>query len=200
MIIKYINKKNLWKKRDHLKIVTFNYDRLLEFVLLNDCSTLREDVIDWCKNNIIHVYGFAGLIKEPNHYFDEPDSISFGNNTYDLTSLKPFIEKLQTQYDDRIDLGTYNTASDIIANTNNVSIFGFGYDFVNCRYLGLNNHMGGKYIYANINPFDDPGFHYRRELTNRIRTMQPNTVFSYNTCTKFVQDRLRIDWEWNAKF
>jgi hypothetical protein len=199
MLINYVKSNQLWKSNDHLKIVTFNYDRVIEFVMLNDGGTFRDEIIEWCKNNITHVYGYIGFIKEPNNYHDLPESLSFGNPTYDLNMLEPFIKNIKMQYDDRLDSNGSTLAADIVANANNISIFGFGYDFVNCRHLGLNQQLNGKMIYANINPFDDPNFLYRRSLTNKIRAMQPNTIFSYNSCTKFIQDQLQFEWNWKAK-
>lgn len=199
MLIEYIKSNKLWSSNNHIKIVTFNYDRVIEFVMLNDGGTDRDEIIEWCKNNIIHVYGYIGYINDPNFYHDLSGSLSFGNPTFDINTLEPFMNNIKMQYDDRLDIKESNEAADIVANAQNISIFGFGYDFNNCRHIGLNQNLIGKRIYTNINPFDDPNFQYRRAITHQIRTMQPNAIFSYNSCTKFIQDRLNFEWEYKPK-
>lgn len=200
MLIEYIKERNLWDKSDHIKIITFNYDRVIEYILLQDGGTYRNEILSWCDNNIVHAYGYLAPIKEPNLYAMTQDSIPFGDSSYRFDFLKPFIQNLKLQYDDRADMTVSNLAADIIANAaTKIAVFGFGFDFINCRHLGLNQNLNGKRLHANLNPFDDPKFIYRRLLTSQIRSMQPNAVFTYNSCTKFVQDQLDFKWKWSPK-
>jgi hypothetical protein len=164
-------------------IITFNYDRLIEYLLGSEY-----------KNRILHVYGTIDI--ENWEFGKVPNGIGLnrGNNEIDFRHLGDFLIA-----NDRV---RYEKTSGIIGIEHIAQrlqmynfIMGFGFDFYNVRNLGLFNNSNRK-IYANLYPTDgkETAFCKRRQLTYEVRKMIPDAYFTYFDCSEMIKFIESIDY------
>lgn len=194
-IIQFIEKNNLFEKSaSSLQIITFNYDRTIEYLLSKYFKEKNKEneIKKWIYNNVFHVYGKVGDL----------DELEFGFDHSKIKALEKYIDKFQTIYQQRNkEIGKDIVKSNdvkindaigesIIANSNYLAAFGFNFDYFNCRQLGLNNidSMGGNQkLIANIFPYNDDGFIKRREMSLQIRKMTKKVDLKFLSCKQFLQ-------------
>jgi hypothetical protein len=189
-LIKIIEEKKLLTSNEHsLQIITFNYDRSIEFILgqyfkYNNKGT---QINDWLENNIFHVYGRVSKMNE--FQFGTEDNnikrlLNFKNNIKTIFSNRSFLETRTVKKGDRIiENADYLT---VIANSGTIAAFGFGFDYFNCREIGFDNFFIEKTLNANLFPFNDTGFKRRRSETDRVRRMVRRVDIKYLTCGEFL--------------
>ena len=206
-IIKFLEDENIldhYKNakviHSYLRILTFNYDRTLEYCLLKYYEKYKPDYLDavksWIENYVIHIY-------------DELDTaasqLGFGHPNNDLSTLIQYIDKIQVAYDSR----GYKLKKTIRLTNSSATFFqedyiqsevsstlilgsiGFGFDYFNCRNIGLtkrnNNILANIIVKDNENSFDN-----RRYMTNSIRSMFPSVDFKYMPCKDFLEHIFNI--------
>jgi hypothetical protein len=203
-VINYLNSENILEHyntgkviQSSLRIITFNYDRILEYCLTEYYKKYEpkfsKAIVQWINNYVTHVYDELDYTK---------GELSFGHLNSDLQEIEKHIDKIKIAYDSRefrlnkklsltniskeVELPENIIQLDVITNPY-LGTIGFGFDYFNCRNIGLTSR--DKNISANLIVKDQSGtFENRRNLTNTIRTMFPNVDFTYSTCKDFLKD------------
>ncbi|CAN5550547.1 hypothetical protein BH11BAC2_BH11BAC2_12370 [soil metagenome] len=189
-----------------LKIITFNYDRTIEFFLLNYFPEYDNQVKIFIKESIIHIYGHVGhLVKlEENtniiHFAAKnDDTINWNSdnmklqydqrneNTLSTFKSQRYIATLIQDTKEKSEIFGYSDNSDL-----QVCFFGFAFDNLNCQRLNLTfNHNNLPKYFANIHPQKyDYGFKIRRANSNKLRMLRTDFNFSYLEAVDFLQSRL----------
>lgn len=194
-IIKFIEENNLINGYDKdkrpfqksLQILTFNYDRVLEYCLQMHFATDVHKTKRWISNNIIHVYGAIDL-----------EFLEFGADNSNIDCLIKYKNDIQTSYERRsieqnaVAITSTNgriingSIPDILVNKPFVFVMGFSFDYFNCKNIGLQSNK----VVANIYEDDQPSdfFRKRRVTTNRVRAMFDNILFRYKSCKDFLNE------------
>ena len=204
------------ERMDLLRIVTFNYDRTLEYILFNlfyynpKYKKSLPKIVEWINKNIVHVYGKIGsmpelLTPEQNKNKEKPP-VPFGmphrrtdiilknmdnihliqqNRIIADKQLDIFIQSIRNTQVHNPTITEEQLMQD--PNYRELGIFGFNFDYINCRTIALNNLSYKVKVKANIYPFIDDEFIYRREMTNKIRNMFNNGELHYYSCSSFVE-------------
>ncbi len=152
------------------KIITFNYDRLIEFLL------------DKEGKKIFHVYH---TIKLEHWKFGEiPNSIhDFGKHLGDW-----LIANDRVRYPKQNDITGFDHVIKHLQPLN--FIFGFSFDMFNVRNVGLtNNAIRNNYcnLFDEIDAKKDD-YKTRRELTHEVRKSIPEAYFSYFSSEDFIKE------------
>lgn len=153
------------RKKNIIQLVTFNYDRMLEFHLSK--SLLNEIP------KIHHVYGT--LYSDPGTFGKLPEV-----NAIQTKEMGNFlIANDRVKWDN-----SYQTPN---RKGDKVYFMGFGFDDFNCRQIGLQNHTASQLI-GNIFTKVEPGgnFTKRRTETDRIGRIIPEIDFTFLSCSEFV--------------
>lgn len=145
--------------KNRVRILTFNYDRSLEFFLfeaikhnynLDDEAALRI-VLDF---PISHLYGVAGKF----HFLRSSESRVYGS-TDDSTQIASAARGIKVIPEAKADDETFREARDTLHWAEHVAFMGFGFDATNCKLLGFDSVLdweeskglkGRKWIYASV--------------------------------------------------
>lgn len=119
---------------DNLSVVTFNYDRSLEFFLLSAARgtygvTEEEAVAKLRQLKIVHVYGDLG-----SPWPGDPRYVSFGEGLSDNVVLR-IAEWLKVIPEARDDDAVFIEAQGILTRAEAICFLGFGFDELNLRRL-----------------------------------------------------------------
>jgi len=128
-----------------LKIITFNYDRSLEYFLWNALQHtfgISKDAAfeDLKSLNIVHVYGSLGPIWGN-------DSVEYGNHVIDAVNRGSNSITLIRE-NNRTDNQKVKDAQSLLREADTIVFMGFGFDHDNCSLLNLGAHcprVGGIY-------------------------------------------------------
>ena len=122
-------------------IITFNYDRSLEY-FLRTCiersfgGREKEKAIEKLEQiEIIHVHGDLGSLDEM------PYAMNMNN-----TQLKRIEDRLGLIFDDLYNSEPYDDARNLIMDADNVVFLGFGYDLNNLRRLNVNGYKRPEFF------------------------------------------------------
>ena len=130
--------------------------------------------------------------------------MTLGNNVIENISnfgeenhkLKEFAEKYMSHirllYDNRNDTAELKS---IIENSNLLCIFGYGFDSINNRRLGLQNCYDKKSRFkANIYSGGYPNFNFphRRKMSEKIRGLVIDADIHYESCSDFLRKCLEV--------
>lgn len=132
--------------QNQLKVVTFNYDRSLEYYLfhvMQNSLRLRDDVVAQAiaRIPIIHVYGQLG---QP-HFWGKADSSRNYSPPYDKKSLENAIEGIKVIDERADDSNEFQEARKAIQWADRVCFLGFGFDRDNLRRLRMHEFKGQIY-------------------------------------------------------
>lgn len=124
-------------KKNKVKIITFNYDRSLEFFLhtsiMNTFGLTDQEAFDELRNlPILHVYGLLGTFTSHN----------YGVNTEN--SLYQAANKIKIIPESRDDDPAFIEAQDWLNWAKRICILGFSYDELNVKRLGLEAVIASK--------------------------------------------------------
>lgn len=141
----YIKRKGFEDIKDcGLNIITFNYDRSIEYLLFNAIKTTYnktdEEVYKAISNiNIIHLHGTLGSISDGNSdVFNRYGDYSNIENVLKISKeIKVIHEEVESNY---------NEAGSIIKNSDEIIIAGFGYSKRNTERLRVGESNAKKYI------------------------------------------------------
>jgi hypothetical protein len=194
----YIDKNDILNKKSNieLNIITFNYDRIIEYYLLNKYE-YSDEIIEFIYKRVHHVYGRAGSLDKlkPKELNDGTTEIvsQFGEYNSKLKEFKEtYVNHIKIIYDKRNDT---ESLKPIIRDSKKILIFGYGFDSINNVRLGLldygdkgnpedfkvNIYSGG---YPNFN------FPYRREMAKKVRSLVLDADIHYESCSEFLKNCL----------
>jgi hypothetical protein len=171
-----------------LKIITFNYDRIIEYFLYSSEVTRDhpEVVKRFLTNSVVHVYGKIGSLswQDPNDFFEFGED---NDRAEKIFSKKNAISLMYSERNNRERTGAEWLHS---IETDNVCVFGFNFDLINTRLLALENlgivNPNAKLI-ANVYPHHADGFKNRRLMAKRIRELRHDAEITYLTCREFLE-------------
>ena len=129
-----------------LSIVTFNYDRSIEFYLFvtfrqtNERKKHEECVKQFKRIPIIHVYGSLG----PLPLNDCEDGIKY-NSYWDSSDLKKWYQSIDILRKGRTPKN-FKEAHNVLMNANRIYFLGFGFHPINVERLGLRSLKQNKEI------------------------------------------------------
>jgi hypothetical protein len=189
-----------------LKIITFNYDRTIEFFLYKYFPNNELLVSEYISESVVHIYGSIGTSL---NFMPSQEKIQFGARNDDIENWQS--ENIRLQYDKRnfnaeimykcqLYINTLSKDSKIGITEKwfsdpadlQVCFMGFAFDYLNCQRLNLSAVEIKKADYfANIHPRKfDYGFNYRRETSGRLGNIRPDFNFSYIEANDFINQRL----------
>jgi hypothetical protein len=158
-------------QHDNITFITFNYDRLLEFLFLrslqNTYTANTEDEIFsvFSKIKILHVYGSLG-----DYYPDAPNYLDFGNTTigYNSEGIK-FIKNIKL-INERNQEPNNSEIIDVITRAERIYFLGFSYQNENLEILNIPKSFTQKMkVYGTALSFF-------KEERDRIETRMTNTI------------------------
>lgn len=136
-----------------ISIITFNYDRSLEYFLYDSLSKLhssnpKENIKDLNSLKILHVYGqimgFDWQIPAPTRYNNKISYIDYRKIENDL-QIKMCVNNIATIYEDREKLQQLIEARQLIENSKRILFLGFGFDKFNLENLGFPDILKPKH-------------------------------------------------------
>lgn len=174
------------RKRNALKIITFNYDRIIEHYLIKWYG-YSDGIIEFVNENVHHVYGRAGCLDKlsPNLIGDNTfEAISeFGEDNHKLKEFgEKYIDHIRILYDKRNDTEGLKS---IIQKSNKICVFGYGFDSINNRRLGLQDCYAKKDNFK-VNVYPNSDLKYRRKLSEKIHSLVVDADIHYKSCTDFL--------------
>ncbi len=134
-------------KENKLSIITFNYDRSLEYFLFtavkNSYGVLDDEAVTLLNDiPIIHVYGKLG---EP-HFFTQ-DGRDYNQEVNDV-NLRKCISEISIIKEVRGTSPDLKNAHNLIINADVLCFLGFGYHVVNIQRLDIDSHFKGTLLYG----------------------------------------------------
>ena len=194
-LCKFIDDKDLLEESasEHtsIKIITFNYDRNIEHYLYNydKFKNRRDKVKLFIERSLVHFYGKIGELEwqDKNNFLENGEP---NNNPEKLFNNR---ESIRLIFDDRVQNKINSDKAFSFTHkmeTQCICVFGFNFDFINCRLLWPSQNFGfaqaDMRMIANIYPYDDVNFIDRRFMANRIRNFKPTAELTYFSCSDFL--------------
>jgi hypothetical protein len=180
-----------------LRIITFNYDRILEKFLYDKYGQKHRDRLRrFFRDDVRHVYGrygnYPGLIplnEEVNIKFDD---IQEGTVDFDQIKNNDFGKLIHLIENIRLTRQRTSTGEPkyFVSSAGRLIIMGYGMDPINNSRIGLRNFGNDdRDIIFNIYPGPLPSFDFasRRDLAEKVRNLRVDTDIQYMTCTKFLE-------------
>lgn len=129
--------------KEKIKIITFNYDGILEHVLAKQFSNVEEEFGAYTDYfEIIHPHGCCGEIQDT--YNDLWKSMTeWANNIWVVNEPLAHLPKVVTDARER--------AKELIAGSKHIYAAGFAFSRPNCKLLGLDKKDRVKITYHNFN-------------------------------------------------
>ncbi len=136
-----------------VSIITYNYDRSLEYYLLNcikhsyNLSDKDACILLFNTIKIIHVHGKMGYFqiqdKELNLNMGFYNILNYGEDITDYNKLKTLSKNIKIIHDENInESDEIKEANRILANTIRICFLGFGYAEDNIKRLKISNQYG----------------------------------------------------------
>ncbi len=173
-----------------LSIVTFNYDRILEYYLLEWFKNKKLEVAkNFIDMKLHHVYGRIGYLAGLKPLTPEEPLIEFnlGNNNIQI------IDEIKNNI--KLVFNLRNETAEIketITQSEKILIMGYGFDSTNNRRLGLHKleDINPKFKVA-VYPSEKLDFKNRRNLTETIRGVFMDAEIHYCGCLNFIRNNLK---------
>lgn len=188
----FIDKHNAFSG-SRLKIITFNYDRILEKFLHDKYPRDKKRVRQFVKECVHHVYGryanYPGLEPiggEATVDFDEIKNHEFEKLIRHVNNIKLIREPKDT-----------TRIKDIVASSKRLIMMGYGLDSINNSRLGLHRfQQDDRDLIFNIYPGPQPNYQFesRRRLAELVRNVRVDADIQYMTCTNFLEYALNRPW------
>jgi hypothetical protein len=180
-------------KRNKLKIVTFNYDRSLEFALWGTLcyrySLSSEAALEALASiPIVHVYGTLGR-------FAPGASVNSDSRQYSPLATSDAIagaaEKITILHESQDDSPDFRRAHELLRSSQTIIFLGFGYHPMNVRRLRLRETvMGGAEVFGSMFAFTQNEWHARVVPQFGVLPSECNWYFR----TQFVPDLDARTW------
>ena len=186
---------NTWNDRlIDLKIVTLNYDRLLEEFLYRKHG---QAISEFINKSIIHIYNkISPLPWQQNEMKNNQGFLMFGHPNNDEQRILDNKDNILLMFEQRMEKNlNLEPTKAAISSANSILFLGYGYDTYNNKNLGLTK-LNGKRIFANyfIKEWNDKS---KKEFEkfkadNAIWGNQRDGItFTTETCTDFIRHWLR---------
>lgn len=176
----------LKNKKAPLQIATFNYDRILEYFLI---ERFGHEAIPFINQNIYHVYGRVGRFEQLEPSFPGEMVVAMGHPNDDFATTKDLIKniRLVNQRSNQAN-PVYNSFQ--IYDKIKLITFGYGLDPINNRRLDFarfkSYHENFIFnIYGGTFPNYD--FDYRRKTAEKVRAIKMDADIQYLGCTDFLK-------------
>jgi hypothetical protein len=190
VLCNFIETENLLKGNSsvELNIITFNYDRILEYYLIERFGPTNL-VFAFIQKHVKHIYGRVGYFSGIIPISKEEPEISFGYPNDNIKGINKLQNQISLMYDARNNNAGINT---IVFGSRQIFSMGYGFDDLNNIRLGLSslNSIEEIPFKANLFPGNDPDFGYRRKLSAKIRNMAIHAEIHYKTCSDFLNECL----------
>ena len=196
-----------WNELDfsQLKIVTFNYDRSLEFYLKGSLQhaygkTIEEVEEKLSQLEIIHVYGSLGSA-----FKTDQDFLTYGAKLESEIVLKSS-KNLRVIPEGRDSDPVLNQARELLTQADAIAFLGFGFDSINikrldaektcCRQISLNGNRFERYIAATTMGLKASEI---LKIANLLQALLdhgptlPPTGFESSTCLNLLRETLILD-------
>jgi hypothetical protein len=164
-----------------LNIITFNYDRILEYYLLN-WFRHSKPIIKFIDDKVKHFYGRIGCLEGLKVEADEK-TISFDLGNDKIEVIEQIKDSIQLIHQERADKGPMK---EIIAQSDEIWIMGYGFDATNNRLLGLNSLLEQQKANMKVAVYPGLNFAFRREMTEIIRDINFEADIRYLGCSEFI--------------
>ncbi len=137
---------------DNLSIITFNYDRSLEYYFHARLTAYHGDQgINMVRRmRIVHVYGQLGT---PDFLLNGAGTMRSYKSQLDHVEIERSIAEIKIISDYQEDSAEFRTARDWIASARTVCFLGFGYDPKNLERLQLDKCFRGRRIFGSAKGF-----------------------------------------------
>lgn len=140
-------------KENKLKIITFNYDRSLEYFLtvsiMNTFDVPFQDALDALTNiEIIHFYGQLGKLRDDSYSSDKSRIYA---QTYSEIAVTNAAKDIKVMPEARNPENIYPVIEKWFTGARNIVFLGFGFDRLNMERLGLEKALMNRY--GNTSPF-----------------------------------------------
>jgi len=163
-------------------IITFNYDRIVEYFLLKTFSNNSKAFV---KNHIHHVYGRLANLDGLDPAYDGEQSLGFDvpNHAFtEIAKLKNNIKLIRQKVDTK-------SIKDIVKNSKRLVLFGYGLDPINNKRIGLHEWDGKDSDFVfNIFFGGLPDFNLqnRRETAEKVRAIRIDADIQFMNCKEFL--------------
>lgn len=172
-------------EKNRLSIVTFNYDRSLEYALFTAIRHSYPNMDDarasqlLAKIPIIHVYGQLGR-PEFERFRDEQKVARYRpyDTVDDVPALQACIQEIKLMEEERQEESDeFVNARELLKMAECIAFLGFGFDKVNMERLGKNRSFGNKgtKIYCTAYELGAYEIQVATQLINRYRTSEKTT-------------------------
>jgi hypothetical protein len=209
-LIQFLKDKEFFSDKryfEKLRFVIFNYDRVLEYFLLQSFPDEIENVLYFINRSVIHPYGSIKKItstssQNPGDFGVKNDNKE--NLIHDNYSLQ--YEERGSETNTNMILSKYFISSiensqkhcinhypEWVDNSDQqVCFMGFAFDFLNCKFLNLSHtYLNKPSYYTNIHPArPDAGFSKRRKMIDHLLNIRPDAKISFLNANDFVSKRL----------
>jgi len=189
----FIESQDLFES-ERLKIITFNYDRILEYFLH---LRFGGKITKFTKTNLIHFYGRLGNCEGVDKNYPNEKFIKFGHNNNDFSKIWEIKDQIRLVLDREDDILEQSDPSNLsrnailtASNSGRVLVCGYGLNSINNSRLRLSDLIDNsrKFIF-NVHPGAIKGdFEKRRDDAGAIRAMLVGAHIQYHpVCKKFFQ-------------
>jgi hypothetical protein len=178
--------------KSNLKIITFNYDRILEYFL---ATRFGDSARPFINKNIVHVYGRIGYFNNILPLSQKEKKIEFGHDNGDLKEISKVKDQIRLVLD-RENNQEVKKVKQIISialkrkATSKTLVFGYGLNPVNNARieLGKCSPLGRNFCF-NVYPGAFPTYNFteRRRTAAQVRTLAINADIHYKSCADFVK-------------
>lgn len=174
--------------KNQISIITFNYDRSLEFflflALINSYGKSEPEVASKLNNiKIIHIHGQLGELPWVNSAQGIPYSV---NSSYDTDELVKRAKNIKIIHDKDVDSDPQlKEAHEEIKSSEKVLFLGFGYDPINMTRLGFNKTSS----IANLESTVIGGTMFGLTATERTNTLKSYYKFKQGSSDTFTNDQ-----------
>ncbi len=164
---------------DNITFITFNYDRLIEYIFKKNFVSLfkdslnekkNTDLIDFFNYRVMHLYGSVGYL--PNKAFpDNSNKVEFGEKIDTYEKIESTVNNLRLIKDG---IGDISRLTNILASAKKIYFLGNGFIKKNMDVLDLNNNLN----------FNDPpqiyGTYFQREAEDISKLKKKYFNFNFS--------------------
>jgi hypothetical protein len=179
----YIRENIFANSKINLNIITFNYDRIVEYYLMTAFSN-SDNILNFVNNNIHHVYGrigcLKGLVPRQLGRIDEQE-IRFGLPNDKIDTISQLTDHIKLIFEER---NVSTAIKEIIRESDELYIMGYGFDYINNIKIGLDSVKIDSDV--RINAY--PSLNQTKE--EKIKSFISNCIIETSPCSEFLKKHL----------
>jgi len=180
VLSKYMSESVFSGKHTNLNIVTFNYDRILEYYLLTAFNA-NKNILDFINNHIYHVYGRIGCIEKvmPRKLRGMKErTIPFGLPNNKIHVIEKQIDHIKLIFEER---NVGKSIKEVINESDELLIMGYGFDYINNIKIGLDLVKKSSNVRIAVYPNID------QTKEKRIRSFIDSGIIETYSCSDFLK-------------